>query len=252
VIIDHVSSFGGDGEVQGDEVGLSDEGFEWNEGDLVLVREAVVRCGVIGEDVESESAGADGGRLTDASETDESECAAPDAGEWVAVPFAAADFLIECGEAAADGHEHGDGVFCDGVVIAAWGGGDDDAAFIAGGEVDGIEADACAGEDFEARAGRDDIRGVGFGAGDDGVVVLDSAGEDGGVPEIEAAVNDDAFMSGISEDLEMGTGFSIQRCAQDAYHGSIPGVQGMAVGLIRVAWVWMGSHFTALDTSCGR
>jgi hypothetical protein len=206
---------------------------------LVLVSEAVWWGGVIGEDIESESAGADGGRLTDASEADESECAAPDAGEWVAVPFAASDFLIESGEAAADGHEHGDGVFCDGVVIAAWSGGDDDAAFIAGGEVDGIEADACAGEDFEASAGGDDIGRVGFGACDDGVVVLDGAGEDAGVPEIEAAVDDDAFVSGISEDLEMGTGFSIQRCAQDAYHGSIPGVRTTA-------------HFTAVEDSCGR
>ena len=175
----------------------------------MLLCKGLLRGGVKCEDIQSESAGTDGSGLADASESDKSECAAPDAGEWVAVPFAAADFLIESREAAADCHEHGDRVFCDGVMIAAGSGGDDDTAFVAGGKVNGIEADTGTGEHFEAWAGSDYIGRVWFGTGDDGVVILNGTGEHSGVPEIETAVDNGAFVTGVGKDLEVGAGFGI-------------------------------------------
>jgi hypothetical protein len=108
------------------------------------------------------AAGANGRGLSDASESCEAECAAPDARGRVAIPFAATDFLIESREATADGHQHGNGVFGDGVVIAAGSCGDNNLAFVAGGQMDGIESNTGSRQDSHTRYSSDNISGPGF------------------------------------------------------------------------------------------
>ena len=63
------------------------------------------------------------------------------------------------------------------MVIAAGRGGDDDFAFVAGRQVDGVKSDAGSYQGSDARHGGDDFCRPRFGSGDNSVEVFDGTDE---------------------------------------------------------------------------
>ncbi len=96
-------------------------------------------------------------------------------------------------------------MFGDGVVVHAGGRGDDDLKLVAGLGVDGVEADAGAGQDPQAEEGVQDVAGVGFRAGDDGAAALGFADECVRVPVVECAVDRLDGESGFLEESDVRT-----------------------------------------------
>lgn len=154
------------GGVQGDEVGRSEQLVEVGRfgaalGDDVGRQERIGR-----EHPRAETAQATGDTLADASEADDADRRSAELASAAHAPVARAHPAVAVGDEPQCREHEADGVVGHGIRIRTRGVGHGDAASQRRIEIDGLGADAVAGDDLEVRRGGEVIVGHGAGARD--------------------------------------------------------------------------------------
>jgi len=189
--------------VEGEKVGLAEEGFEVDQGDVEGGGDFGIGVGIVGEVTHAERLGEAEYFGADVADADEAEGTAFEPQTKVTdpvLPTTGAEVALFDGEAVAEGEEHGEDGFGHGTAYAVGGVGDDDAGAGAGVGIDGVVTDAEAGEDGEAVGGRQGVGGETLDAGDDGVESSDVIGSDLGSVGHEFVVGGD-FTEDINADI---------------------------------------------------